>query len=215
MTFAARIGVTLVTGSLAISYAHAPAHSTAPATSVSWKHGEPITTHPEVPVMSAAPKQPKTAGNAGAANLSARALAAAQKRDLMAVLSPLLPSEWPPTSPSLQMFAYHEEAQPTSIVTYSVRGPTLLITFTGPQAEPQLQALDAPRELGRSEPAAQQRFSAEQALVDVVSGTRSADEARADLHGYLDWSRSGDPLADDVRERCARLLAWLQALPVR
>jgi hypothetical protein len=51
---------------------------------------------------------------------------------------------------------------------------------------------------------------AEQALIEVVAGCRSADEARAELAGYLEWLQLHPAMGGDLEQRGEKLLSWLR-----
>jgi hypothetical protein len=51
---------------------------------------------------------------------------------------------------------------------------------------------------------------AEQALVEVLSGCRTADAAAAELRGYLSWINAHPSAGKDLASRAPEFFAWLR-----
>jgi hypothetical protein len=111
------------------------------------------------------------------------------------------------------------EPLPTGVVRFRIQGPSKRIVFASLGAEPVVEALhpgvvlgeEADRLDGALTGDAEARIErAEQALVEVVAGCRSVDEARAELAGYLEWLQLHPSMGRDLEQRGERLLSWLR-----
>jgi hypothetical protein len=135
-----------------------------------------------------------------------------------AQLAPVLPTQWPPTGGGLEYFVYRKKSLPTGLVKSEVRGPTERILFTTPGAKPVVEALEPTAALGIEDTTVRtpvdstrgQLERAERALLDVVAGCRSLDEARGDLEGYLEWVEQNPLQGRDLERRGDALFSWLR-----
>jgi hypothetical protein len=128
----------------------------------------------------------------------------------------LLPRDWPAPREQLTLYAYEAEALPTGVVRYRYRGPSHRVVLSGgvPTVIPLASAGKVLGTLEASpsdEPRAAAKRRAEAVLVSVVYGCASAEAARPELEGYLQW------LDGESYERAHLLaighpfLAWLCA----
>jgi hypothetical protein len=149
-----------------------------------------------------------------ARDLSSRARLALQPEGgSILMLSPALPTSWPTTSAVLEWFAYKSQPLPTGVIASAVSGPVWKVTLTLPDGEPRVERpRDATVENVRAEAALSvpDLAAAEQALVDVVSGVRTAEDARADLSVYGDWADAFPVMGDDLRRRKPELFQWIE-----
>ncbi|NOJ93027.1 hypothetical protein HMI51_08800 [Corallococcus coralloides] len=135
-----------------------------------------------------------------------------------AQFAPVLPTHWPPKGGGLEYFVYRSEPLPTGIVKSEIRGPTERIHFATPGAKPLVESLGNAAVLGVEETAMRESLNppqnhverAEQALLDVVAGCRSLDEARGDLEGYLEWVEQNPLQGRDLARRGDTLFSWLR-----
>jgi hypothetical protein len=149
--------------------------------------------------------------------LTERASAALPNGGLGFRLTPALPAAWPPPaagSAALEWFAYAARALPTGVIAYEVSGPAHHVTLTLPSGGPLAEVMAEGTAKGREESpgaAVTGLAQAQQALVDVLTGTRKAEAAKTDLKAYLAWAQSSPVIGADVRKRKAAFFAWLES----
>jgi hypothetical protein len=107
--------------------------------------------------------------------------------------------------------AYQVEPLPTGVESFTVKGPAHRVTVRLPSGTPDVSAISDGKPLGDDRRTGAGSPPAEQALVDVVSGARSAESARAELSSYVGWAAHEGAIGDDVRRRHAAFFAWLGA----
>jgi len=135
-----------------------------------------------------------------------------------AQLAPVLPTHWPPTGGGLAYFVYRKKSLPTGLVKSEVQGPTERILFTTPGAKPTVEPLAPAAALGVEDTTVRAPLDnsrghverAQQALLEVVAGCRSLDEARGDLEGYLEWVEQNPLQGRDLERRGDPLFSWLR-----
>ncbi|NNC19656.1 hypothetical protein HRD49_22215 [Corallococcus exiguus] len=135
-----------------------------------------------------------------------------------AELAPVLPTQWPPKGGGLEYFVYRKKSLPTGLVKLEVQGPTERVHFATPGAKPRVESLAPVAALGVEDTTVQGLSDssrshverAEQALLDVVAGCRSLEEARGDLEGYLEWVAQNPLQGQDLERRGATLFSWLR-----
>ena len=147
-----------------------------------------------------------------ASELSRRAIDAVAARGIGFRLSPLLPAAWPPHA-ELECLAYQVEPLPTGVESFTVKGPAHRVTVRLPSGTAEVSPVSDGKPLGTDRETGACGQPAEQALVDVVAGTRSAESARAELSSYVAWAARQGAIGDDVRRRYAAFFAWLAAMP--
>ncbi|QAT84860.1 hypothetical protein EJ065_3297 [Corallococcus coralloides] len=137
---------------------------------------------------------------------------------LGAEIAPVLPTQWPPKGGGLEYFVYRQRPLPTGLVKFEIQGPTERVHFVTPSAKLRVESLEPVAALGVEDMTAREPsdFSqnhverAEQALLDVVAGCRSLDEARGDLEGYLEWVEQNPLQGRDLERRGDTLFSWLR-----
>ncbi|RKG90792.1 hypothetical protein D7W82_02660 [Corallococcus sp. CA049B] len=165
-----------------------------------------------------APKDDTCASTRTSLALAEQAREALGQDMLGAEIAPVLPTQWPPKGGGLEYFVYRSEPLPTGIVKSEIRGPTERIHFATPGAKPLVESLGNAAVLGVEETAMRESLNppqnhverAEQALLDVVAGCRSLDEARSDLEGYLEWVEQNPLQGRDLERRGDTLFSWLR-----
>ena len=152
-----------------------------------------------------------------AEQLRREAQAALGRAALGATMSPLFPTEWPPTSGGSVFYVYRREPLPTGTVQYRVRGPSERVVFAGPDAAAQVEpmpASDLGTEAHMEAPPSGLREDlerAQQALVDVIGGARTPGDARHDLAAYRTWLDQSPLVRKDLQSRSAAFVSWLDA----
>jgi hypothetical protein len=151
-----------------------------------------------------------------AKQLKEEARAALGAEAFRADLAPALPTQWPPPGGGIVFYVYRAESLPTGRVRYEVRGPSQRIVFADPAAAPVVESI-TPVLLGeedqqRAWPAGfnAQLERAEEALVDIVAGRRTAEDGRPALQAYATWMAHSALVAHDLHCYAASFLAWLQ-----
>ena len=134
---------------------------------------------------------------------------------LSAQLTLALPLAWPSDREGVVYFAYPSEALPTGIQRTRLRSPSPRIVFAPVTSAPQLEAIDSSSVLGtQDDPAeptdATEIARAEQALVDIVSGCRTADQATGEIEAYLRWLEDEPVIAQDLARRSEPFTTWLR-----
>jgi hypothetical protein len=128
------------------------------------------------------------------------------------VVTPLLPSEWPPTSGRVMVLAYPMAPLESGVTRYSlfaathrvmidVNDGTVTTEALGTKKGKKLGAIEKTRE--RSDDPI---HAAEQALVDVVAGRRPPEKARMMLYPYGEWVDGHGAVGKDVEGRVGGLL---------
>jgi len=137
--------------------------------------------------------------------------------DLLSCLrtTPALPFAWPDAQGKLVFFAYETEPRLENSMSTEVTGPTHRVVVALASGEPLVEKLRAPRVLGverddKPGPRRGEMPRAEQALVDVVAGCRTPDDAAADLRPYLAWLERAYVTAADLEKRAGPFIAWLK-----
>lgn len=126
--------------------------------------------------------------------------------DSIRLLSPTLPTEWPPTSGKVMLLAYPLEPMPTGVASYGCGPAVAMVTITVADETVNAEKLVTKRKrLGTIE---EQRvraddpiFAAEQALIDVVAGTRDARKAHYLLERYTKWLDAYAYVGKDIAKR--------------
>lgn len=92
------------------------------------------------------------------------------------------------------------------------------IVFASTNAEPRIEPLGTPTILGTQDdtmepvdPALVAR--AEQVIVDMVSGCRTAEQATADMRPYVQWLDHEPVIAQDLVHRSRSFIGWLRTAP--
>lgn len=158
---------------------------------------------------------PSAASAPSAPEITERARAALAKAGLDLRLSPALPAHWPPRpgdTAALEWFAYQSRALPTGVIAYQVSGPVTKITIALPAAEPRLENIsggDAQGKETEHRPSGQAVNQAEQVLLDVLSGKRTASSAHGELAAYVQWAKSSSVIGPDLLRRKPEFFAWL------
>lgn len=126
-----------------------------------------------------------------------------------------LPIAWPTSNEGVMFLAYPSETLPTGMQRSRLRSPSHRIVFSPMSAEPRVEQLGTSIVLGtqddtadRVDPALVER--AEQAMVDVVSGCRTADQATTDIQPYLQWLDREPVIAQDLGHRSRPFIGWLR-----
>ena len=147
-----------------------------------------------------------------AAELTRRAIEAVATQGIGFRVSPALPAAWPPHA-ELEWLAYRVEPLPTGIVSFDVKGPAHRVIVRLPGGVSEVSTVADGKPLGADRRTGAGGPPAEQALIDVVAGTRSAESARAELSSYVAWAAHEGAIGEDVRRRHAAFFAWLSAAP--
>jgi hypothetical protein len=130
-------------------------------------------------------------------------------------LSLALPSAWPSSTEGVMFLAYPSETLPTEMHRTRLRSPSHRIVFSPANAEPRVEPLGTSTVLGTQDdtvepvdPALVAR--AEQAIVDIVSGCRTAEQAITDIRPYLEWLDHEPVIAQDLDKRSRNFMGWLR-----
>jgi hypothetical protein len=150
-----------------------------------------------------------------AEELTSRARAALREVDPWPLLSPLLPSVWPPREHEparVEWYAYDSVPLPTGAIAYRITGPRSRVVIDLPDGEPRVEPVREPSAHGTSRDAHFDRDAlarAEHALVEVLAGRRIAALARPQLAAYLQWADAADVLGAEALSRKPEFFAWL------
>jgi hypothetical protein len=148
------------------------------------------------------------------AEISARVVAALPPEARNLELTPALPVNWPPRAPELEWLLYENTPLPTGMIAYTVKGPTFSVLLVLPNGRPQVTARPGAKDLGRKaagRASAADVAAAEQALLEVVLGLRSAESARSELATYSHWAAPTSPIGSDLRRLKPEFFAWLDS----
>lgn len=132
-------------------------------------------------------------------------------------LTPALPVAWPAVREGVMFLAYPSEILPTENQRTRLRSPTHRIVFAPGNGEPRIERLDSGRVLGTQDDTAEPIAAAlvgraEQAIVDIVSGCRTVDQAATELGPYLQWLDEQPIIAQDLGGRIGGFIAWLRTV---
>ncbi|MCC7374721.1 MAG: hypothetical protein IT581_08690 [Verrucomicrobiales bacterium] len=160
-------------------------------------------------------KRPQDTPRVLVGDLRTRLKHALEPRPVPSQPSLALPADWPPTGTSVEFLVYEYEPLPTGRVAFQVRGPVRRIVFPSASEAPAVEAVASARDLGIEQESATSQASAdwavaEQALLDVMSGQRTAQEASGELIGYLHWLERHPALGADLRVRKQAFFEWLE-----
>jgi hypothetical protein len=132
-------------------------------------------------------------------------------------LSLALPIAWPTSSEGVMVLAYPSETLPTGMHRTRLRSPSHRIVFAPINADPRIEPLGESTVLGTQDdtaepvdPALVER--AEQAIVDIVAGCRTAEQATNDIRPYLRWLDEEPVIAQDLVRRNRNFIAWLRTV---
>ena len=130
-------------------------------------------------------------------------------------LSMALPVAWPTSNEGVMFLAYPSETLPTGMQRTRLRSPSHRIVFSPMNGEPRVESLGTSTVIGtqdemaeRVDPALVAR--AEQAMVDIVSGCRTAEQATTDIRPYLQWLDHEPVIAQDLDHRSRTFIGWLR-----
>ncbi len=134
---------------------------------------------------------------------------------LSAQLSLALPLAWPSDREGVVYFAYPTEALPTGVQRTRLRSASHRVVFAPVTGAPHVERLDASSVLGtQDEPAeptdATEIARAEQALVDLVAGCRTTEQATGEIDVYLRWLADEPRIAEDLARRSEPFTTWLR-----
>lgn len=126
--------------------------------------------------------------------------------DAIRLVTPVLPTEWPPTSGKVMVLAYLLEPMPTGVASYRCGPAVATATIAVADGTVEAEKLAGKRKgLGTIE---EQRtrvddpiFAAEQALIDVVAGSRKSRKAHYLLERYIKWLDAYANVGNDVTRR--------------
>lgn len=126
-----------------------------------------------------------------------------------------LPIAWPTSNEGVMFLAYPSEALPTGMQRTRLSSPSHRIVFSPMNAEPRVELLGTSTVLGTQDdsaepvdPALVER--AEQAMLDIVSGCRTAEQATPDIRPYLQWLDHEPVIAQDLDHRSGTFIGWLR-----
>lgn len=148
-----------------------------------------------------------------ATDLSTQARGALEPAEFVLLLSPALPSSWPPPSASLEWFAYRNEPLATGVIAYAVSGPVSKVTLGLPAGQPRVEQIrDATVKSDQAQAVLPipNFATGEQALLDVLTGLRTPEAARAELSVYAEWVDAYPVVGDDLRRRKPEFFRWLE-----
>ncbi len=126
-----------------------------------------------------------------------------------------LPSTWPSSQEGVMFLAYPSETLPTEMHRTRLRSPSHRIVFSPANAEPRVEPLGTSTVLGTQDDTAEPVdpalvARAEQAIVDIVSGCRTAEQAITDIRPYLQWLDHEPVIARDLDKRSRNFMGWLR-----
>jgi hypothetical protein len=130
-------------------------------------------------------------------------------------LSLALPVAWPTANEGVMFLAYPSETLPTGMQRTRLRSPSHRIVFSPASAEPRVEPLGTTTVLGTQDEMAEPVdpalvARAEQAMVDIVSGCRTAEQATTDIQPYLQWLDHEPVIARDLDHRSGTFMGWLR-----
>lgn len=128
-----------------------------------------------------------------------------------------LPVTWPSSNEGVMFLAYPSETLPTGMQRTRLRSPSHRIVFAPTSTEPRVEVMNASTVLGTQDDAAEPVDPAlveraEQAMVDIVSGCRTAEQATPDIAPYLRWLDDEPVIAHDLDQRSQPFLGWLRTV---
>lgn len=129
-------------------------------------------------------------------------------------LSPALPMRWPAAHPQVVFFGYESEALPTGVIAYRISGPKVKVTITLPAGRAVVEKLSLSDVSGRETMAFDgvgDLGRAEQALLDVVAGSRTPESVKIELGAYSRWAARNKILGADARRRAREFFNWLDS----
>ncbi|MBA3452927.1 MAG: hypothetical protein H0T42_07540 [Deltaproteobacteria bacterium] len=128
-----------------------------------------------------------------------------------------LPIAWPTSSEGVMFLAYPSETLPTGMQRTRLRSPSHRIVFAPVNAAPRIEPLGTSTVLGTQDdmaepvdPALVDR--AEQAIVDVVGGCRTAEQATTDVQAYMKWLDHEPVISQDLVQRNRSFIGWLRTV---
>jgi len=126
-----------------------------------------------------------------------------------------LPIAWPTSNEGVMFLAYPSETLPTGMQRTRVRSPSHRIVFSLLNAEPRVELLGTSTILGTQDDSAEPVDPvlverAEQAMVDIVFGCRTAEQATMDIRPYLQWLDHEPVIAQDLDHRSGTFIGWLR-----
>ncbi|MBL4684703.1 MAG: hypothetical protein JKY37_08955 [Nannocystaceae bacterium] len=135
--------------------------------------------------------------------------------DAIRLVTPALPTEWPPTSGKVMVLAYPLEPMPTGVAKYRCGPAVAKVTISVADGTVQAEKVAGKRKsLGTIE---EQRtrvddpiFAAEQALIDVVAGTRKPRKAHYLLERYIKWIDAYANVGKDVTKRQSAFVTFVR-----
>lgn len=128
------------------------------------------------------------------------------------VVTPLLPSEWPPTSGRVMVLAYPLAPLESGVTRYTLSAATHRVTIDVSNGTVTTEALGKKKakKLGTIEKTRERSddpiHAAEQVLVDVVAGRTPPEKARKSLYPYADWVTAHGAVGNDVDVRAKAFL---------
>jgi len=138
----------------------------------------------------------------------------AAAEDLLSLYPPS-PAAWPDAGGKVAYLAYHAEPLPTGRVRYAVSRPTRRIVVSVADGSVEVEHMAGGQgdgEVGELPPTLRQRLdTAEAALIEVVAGARSPEDAREDLGAYVSWLNAYPVFAAQYEAFAREFVAWLRA----
>ena len=131
------------------------------------------------------------------------------------MVTPLLPSEWPPTSGKVMVLVYPLAVIEGQLTRYTLLAPSHRVTIAVSDGTVTTEPLGKKsKKLGSIEKTRERSddpiHGAEQALVDVVAGRRPPEKARMLLMPYTTWVEGHGLLGKDVSGRQKAFFEALQ-----
>jgi hypothetical protein len=155
-------------------------------------------------------KPPRTAEE-----LARAAQAAVGEREITVEWSPLLPGRWPDPDGTSVVLGYESVPSSGGMVAFEVSGPAYRVSFSK-AGEPTVEKIGGgslgseKRRGGPPEGFRAALLGAQNALLEVLAGCRTADSARGDLAAYRTWIELHPAIGADLRRRAGAFLDWLR-----
>jgi hypothetical protein len=149
---------------------------------------------------------------------AAESAAAEALGEVSFVLTPALPSAWPPSDATVTYLAYPLVPAQTGVTTYELREARIAVVFS--IAEGGVEARELPQKnkvlgrvsRGRGLTATDPVHGAEQALFRVASGEKSAEDLRFVLFRYERWLDDNAEIGADIRRRMPEFAKFLASV---
>lgn len=121
------------------------------------------------------------------------------------VVTPLLPTEWPPTSGQVQVLAYPLDPLETGVTRYTLSRATHRVLITVTDQSVTTEEIAGKKKIGTHEQVHEhgepEVRKGEQALIDIVGGEAKAEKLQYQIALYTKWIDGHGKVGQDVAKR--------------